>query len=51
MADPFHARPPARGRLIRTLARLEQSWLGDLIGGLCLAGTIALLVIFAGVLS
>jgi hypothetical protein len=30
---------------------IEQSWVGDLIGAVCLAATIVLLVIFAGVLS
>ncbi|MFN4058188.1 MAG: hypothetical protein ACK4HW_08405 [Roseinatronobacter sp.] len=51
MADPFYARPRARGRLIRVVQRLDNSWVGDLIGGVCLAATIVLLVIFAGVLS
>jgi hypothetical protein len=37
--------------LIRALRYLDNSWVGDLIGGVCLAGTIVLLVIFAGVLS
>jgi hypothetical protein len=45
------SRPPARGRLIRALRYLDNSWAGDLIGGVCLVATMVLLVIFAGVLS
>lgn len=38
-------------RIARGLARLDDSWVGDLIGGLCLAFTAYLLFFFAGVLS
>ena len=51
MAEHSHYRPRARGRLIRAVCDVEQSWVGDLIGAICLAVTIVLLVIFAGVLS
>lgn len=47
-----YSRPPrARGRLIRALSGLNDHWVGDVIGGLCLALTIVLGVIAAGVLS
>lgn len=47
-----YSQPPrARGRIIRAIRALDDHWLGDLIGAVCLGGTIILLVIFAGVLS
>lgn len=47
-----YSRPPsARGRIIRILRRLDDHWIGDLIGVVCLFGTIILMVIVAGVLS
>ncbi len=51
MAEHSRSRPRARGRLVRLMCDIEQSWVGDLIGAVCLAATIVLLVIFAGVLS
>lgn len=47
-----YSQPPrARGRIIRAIRVLDDHWLGDLIGAVCLFGAIILLVIFAGVLS
>ncbi len=47
-----YSRPPrARGRIIRAMRALDDHWLGDLIGAVCLFGTIFLMVIVAGVLS
>ena len=43
--------PRARGRLIRGMARLNDHWVGDVIGAVCLGLTIVLGVIAAGVLS
>lgn len=46
------AQPPrARGRIIRAIRSLDDHWIGDLIGAVCLCGTILLLVIVVGVLS
>lgn len=47
-----YSRPPrSRGRLIRGLRGLNDHWVGDVIGALCLAVTVVLGVIAAGVLS
>ncbi|WP_296639124.1 hypothetical protein [Roseinatronobacter sp.] len=47
-----YSRPPrARGRLIRGLRGLNDHWVGDVIGVMCLGLTIVLGVIAAGVLS
>lgn len=37
--------------IIRSLRKLDDHWIGDLIGGVCLFGSIILLVIAAGVLQ
>ncbi|MGP9791486.1 hypothetical protein [Roseinatronobacter sp. NSM] len=37
--------------IIRALRSLDDHWIGDLIGGVCLFGAMILLVIIAGVLS
>lgn len=47
----FSKPPRGRARILRALRALDDHWLGDLIGAVCLFGTIVLLVIFAGVLS
>jgi hypothetical protein len=50
---PMRRQPMSRRvlRLRAALARLDDHWLGDLIGGLSLAGTGWLLFVAAGLLS
>jgi len=36
--------------IIRALRSLDDHWIGDLIGGVCLSGIVILVVIAAGVL-
>lgn len=43
--------PSHRGRITRAIRALEDHWIGDLIGAVCLFGTVIVLVIVAGVLS
>lgn len=51
MARALEAARAENARLIRAVRSLDDHWIGDLIGAVCLFGTIILLVIFAGVLS
>lgn len=37
--------------IIRSLRKLDDHWIGDLIGGVCWCGSIVLLVIAAGVMQ
>lgn len=47
-----YSRPPrARGRLIRAVRGLNDHWVGDVIGAVCLGLTVVLGVIAAGLLS
>lgn len=42
---------PRRGRIMRAIRATEDCWIGDLIGAVCLFGTIIAIFIIAGVLS
>lgn len=37
--------------LVRVNARIEQSWIGDVIGAACLVTTFVILIVIAGVLQ
>lgn len=40
-----------RGRIMCVIRAIEDHWIGDLIGAVCLFGTIIAIFIIAGVLS
>lgn len=50
MMEYRHA-PRARLRLMRGLRGLNDHWIGDLIGGACLTGSVIIVVIAAGVMA